>query len=44
VTEIVRETGRMIFLRGQCVQVRDDGSEFIVASYSGIIRKMHSRR
>ncbi len=43
VSEIVRETGRMLFLRGQAVQVRSDGGEDIVASYSGIIRKMRSR-
>ncbi|GMN01348.1 PaaI family thioesterase [Erythrobacter sp. MTPC3] len=35
VTEIVRETGRMLFLRGECVQGDD-----IVTSYSGIVRKM----
>ena len=35
VTEIVRETGRMLFVRGQAVQ-----GERIVASYSGIVRKM----
>ncbi|MEM6475485.1 MAG: PaaI family thioesterase [Pseudomonadota bacterium] len=38
VTEIVRETGRMLFLRGQCVQGDD-----VVASYSGIVRKMKPR-
>lgn len=38
VTEIVRETGRMLFLRGQCVQDAD-----VVASYSGIVRKMKAR-
>ncbi len=38
VTEIVRETGRMLFLRGQAVQ----GDE-VVASYSGIVRKMKAR-
>ncbi len=38
VTEIVRETGRMLFLRGQCVQDDD-----VVASYSGIVRKMEAR-
>jgi acyl-coenzyme A thioesterase PaaI-like protein len=43
-TEIVRETGRMIFLRGQCVQAGKDGGEEIIASYSGVIRKMRSRR
>lgn len=44
VSEIVRETGRMLFLRGQAVQMYEDGREEIVASYSGIIRKMQSRR
>ncbi len=39
VTEIVRETGRMLFLRGQCVQ----GDE-VIASYSGIVRKMKPRQ
>lgn len=43
VTEIVRETGKMLFLRGQCVQARGDGAEEIIASFSGIIRKMRSR-
>ncbi|MEL7197255.1 MAG: PaaI family thioesterase [Pseudomonadota bacterium] len=35
VSEIVRETGRMLFVRGQVVQ-----GDVIVASYSGIVRKM----
>lgn len=43
VTEIVRETGKMLFLRGQCVQANGVGGEDIIASYSGIIRKMRSR-
>jgi acyl-coenzyme A thioesterase PaaI-like protein len=43
VTEIVRETGRMLFLRGFATQPRDDGTEDIIASYSGIVRKMRSR-
>ncbi|BDI61256.1 PaaI family thioesterase [Qipengyuania nanhaisediminis] len=38
VNEIVRETGSMVFIRGQCVQDDD-----IVASYSGIVRKMRAR-
>ncbi|MEP0190889.1 MAG: PaaI family thioesterase [Erythrobacter sp.] len=38
VTEIVRETGRMLFLRGKAVQ-----EDEVVASYSGIVRKMKSR-
>ncbi|MBV7266948.1 PaaI family thioesterase [Erythrobacter ani] len=38
VTEIVRETGRMLFLRGECVQGDD-----VVTSYSGIVRKMKPR-
>lgn len=38
VTEIVRETGRMLFLRGQAVQADE-----VVASYSGIVRKMKPR-
>ncbi len=42
VSEIVRETGRMLFLRGFAVQARDDGGEAIIASYSGIVRKMRS--
>ena len=37
-TEIVRETGRMLFVRGQAVQ-----EETVVASYSGIVRKMKPR-
>ena len=43
VTEIVRETGKMLFLRGQCVQVQADGTQDIIASYSGIVRKMRSQ-
>ena len=43
VSEIVRETGRMLFLRGFATQPRDDGEEDIIASYSGIVRKMRSR-
>jgi uncharacterized protein (TIGR00369 family) len=38
VTEIVRETGRMVFLRGQVVQ-----EDHLVASFSGIVRKLSSR-
>ena len=37
-TEIVRETGRMVFLRGQVVQ-----EDHVVASFSGIVRKLSSR-
>jgi len=43
VSEIVRETGRMLFLRGLAVQPRQHGGEDIIASYSGIVRKMHAR-
>jgi acyl-coenzyme A thioesterase PaaI-like protein len=43
VSEIVRETGRMLFLRGFATQPRDDGGEDIIAAYSGIVRKMRSR-
>lgn len=43
VSEIVRETGRMLFLRGFATQPRDDGGEDIIASYSGIVRKMRPR-
>lgn len=43
VSEIVRETGRMLFLRGFATQPRSDGGEEIIASYSGIVRKMRSR-
>lgn len=35
VSEIVRETGQMLFVRGQAVQGED-----VVASYSGIVRKL----
>ena len=35
VSEIVRETGRMLFLRGQAMQ-----GDRVIASYSGIVRKM----
>jgi len=44
VSEIVRETGRMLFVRGQVVQGSAlDADERIVASYSGIVRKMKGR-
>jgi len=42
-TEIVQETGRLMFVRGQCVQRDDAGAQWTVASYSGIIRKMKPR-
>ena len=38
VTQIVRETDKLVFIRGQCVQDDD-----VVASYSGIVRKMRPR-
>ena len=38
VTEIVRETGSMVFVRGMVEQ-----GEQVVASFSGIVRKMHRR-
>ena len=39
VSEIVRETGRLVFLRGEVVQDDD-----VVCAYSGIIRKMGNRK
>ncbi|MHA7818463.1 MAG: PaaI family thioesterase [Erythrobacter sp.] len=38
VNEIVRETGRLVFIRGQVLQGED-----VVASHSGIVRKMMPR-
>ena len=38
VNEIVRETGKLVFIRGQVMQDDD-----IVASYSGIVRKMRAK-
>jgi acyl-coenzyme A thioesterase PaaI-like protein len=38
VTEIVRETGRLVFVRGMVEQDSD-----VVASFSGIVRKMQPR-
>jgi hypothetical protein len=38
VTEIVRETGKLVFIRGMVVQEEDT-----VASFSGIVRKMQPR-
>ncbi|MFM7348310.1 MAG: PaaI family thioesterase [Erythrobacter sp.] len=38
VTEIVRETGKLVFVRGMVVQ-----DEHVVASFSGIVRKMLPR-
>ncbi|MEW4447865.1 PaaI family thioesterase [Qipengyuania sp. JC766] len=37
VVEVLRETGRLMFLRGQVVQGEDD--DHVVASFSGLIRK-----
>ncbi len=37
VTELVRETGRLVFLRGMVVQ--GEGDAHIVATYAGTIRK-----
>ncbi len=39
VSEIVRETGRLVFLRGQVVQ-----EDHTVAAYSGIVRKSNRPR
>jgi acyl-coenzyme A thioesterase PaaI-like protein len=38
VTEIVRETGKLVFVRGMVVQEDD-----VVGSFSGIVRKMQPR-
>ncbi|MEM9084683.1 MAG: PaaI family thioesterase [Pseudomonadota bacterium] len=38
-TEIVRETGKLVFVRGEVVQEED-----VVAAYSGIIRKFVPRK
>ena len=38
VTEIVRETGKLVFVRGMVVQDDD-----VIASFSGIVRKMMPR-
>ncbi len=43
VSEIVRETGKMLFLRGLATQPRADGGEELIAAYSGIVRKMRAR-
>jgi acyl-coenzyme A thioesterase PaaI-like protein len=42
VVELVRETGRLIFLRGLVVQGPDDAH--IVASFSGTVRKINEKR
>jgi len=42
VTELVRETGRLVFLRGMVVQGADDSH--IVATYAGTIRKATPRK
>jgi len=39
VTEIMRETGKLVFVRGEVVQ-----DEICVAAYSGIIRKFVARK
>ena len=42
VVELIRETGRLIFLRGLVVQGEND--EHIVASFSGTVRKINEKR
>ena len=42
VTELVRETGRLVFLRGMVVQGAGDGH--IVATYAGTVRKASVRK
>ena len=42
VTELVRETGRLVFLRGMVMQGVDD--RHIVATYSGTLRKASPQR
>jgi acyl-coenzyme A thioesterase PaaI-like protein len=42
VVELVRETGRLVFLRGMVVQ--GDGDHHIVAAFSGTIRKSGADR
>ena len=42
VVELVKETGRLIFLRGMVVQ--GEGDEHIVASFSGTVRKIGEKR
>lgn len=42
IVELVRETGRLIFLRGLVVQGSAD--EHIVASFSGTVRKINEKR
>ena len=37
VVEVLRETKRLVFLRGTVVQCEDD--EHLIASFSGIVRK-----
>ena len=37
--ELLRETGRMLFVRGLVVQPRDDGREEKIAAFSGTLRK-----
>jgi acyl-coenzyme A thioesterase PaaI-like protein len=42
VVELIRETGRLIFLRGLIVQGEND--EHMVASFSGTVRKINEKR
>jgi acyl-coenzyme A thioesterase PaaI-like protein len=37
--ELLRETGRMLFVRGIVVQPQQDGSESRIAAFSGTLRK-----
>lgn len=42
VVELIRETGRLIFLRGLVVQGEND--EHMVASFAGTVRKINEKR
>lgn len=37
--ELLRETGRMLFVRGLVVQPREDGTDERIAAFSGTLRK-----
>ncbi len=41
--ELVRETRSLIFLRGTVVQADDTGGNTIIASFTGLLKKLHQK-
>lgn len=41
--ELIRETRSLIFVRGLVVQSDDNGGETTIASYTGLLKKLHQK-